>query len=103
MFVTPVPGRIVPIPAESCGGCGAVVWTWRNRAPDTGRESCSQCSTLLSRPEPAAEHIRNSLQILAAAEVDEFGCVLLTPTEYQGIRARLVRAATQLEVRAALP
>jgi hypothetical protein len=68
MSSTSLPGRTVPIPAET-----------------------------------PQEHLRNCLQILSTAAVDEFGCVLLTPAEYQAIHTRLLWAATHLDVRAALP
>lgn len=103
-MTTPLlPGRPVPTTdAAPCAGCGATVGSWRNRAPDTGRETCSECATTLPPPiEPPAQHLRNALQLLNSAELEiPSGRHLLTASEATGIRRRLTAAILQLEGKA---
>jgi hypothetical protein len=53
--------------------------------------------------ESPQEHVRNVAIMLAHSQIDEdTGNRVLPPAEYYAIQARLMRVATQLEVRAVL-
>lgn len=56
----------------------------------------------LQRPESAAEHVRNALQLVMHADrTTVSGRVALTAEEYAGVCYRLERAIAQLEGRVA--
>jgi hypothetical protein len=59
----------------------------------------TQSPRQLVQPEGPAEHVRNALMILCAAEIDPSGHRVLTAEDSAAIRARLQQAYEQLEVR----